>query len=156
MVLRRVICHFYSRRSDDSERDLSDYVKGEHSVLRNNDDIEMAWKGYAICNDAITRPNSAWDDAQKLISVSLDPGISKSQVLFWISTQDDFSLTTMAEVSKYDNGDEGEEEESEKELPKGGSTSSVRSCNNHLTCLAANLKGSCCPTNDGKFLECCS
>ena len=52
--------------------------------------------------------------------------------------------------------DEGEEEESEKELPKGGSTSSVRSCNNHLNCLAANLKGSCCPTNDGKFLECCS
>lgn len=128
---------------------LSEYVKVEHSVLRNNDYIEMAWKGYAICNDAITRPNNAWDDAQKLISASLDPGISKSQALFWISTRDGFSLTT------YDNGDEAEEEEEETERQSTGE-GSTSSCNSHLNCLAANLKGSCCPTNDGKFLECCS
>ena len=152
VVLRRVVC--FSNLMTIWNATFSEYVKGEHSVLRNNDDIETAWKGYAICNDGVTRPNNAWDDAQKLISVSLDPGISKSQVLFWISTQDDFSLTTMAEVSKYDNGDEGEEEVTEKEPVRGGST--LESCNSHLNCLAANLKGLCCPTKDGKFLECCS
>ena len=120
------------------------YVRGEESVIRTSDSVEVAWKGYSICNDAILHPNTAWIDAQKLTSVELDPGLSKSQVLFWISTREGFSANTTAKLSY--NSDLGEHS-----IDQG-----VSSCTNHEKCSAENIAGSCCPTNDGVFLLCCS
>ncbi|KAL3788862.1 LOW QUALITY PROTEIN: hypothetical protein ACHAW5_009219 [Stephanodiscus triporus] len=128
------------------------YVRGERSVLSSNNSLEIAWKGYSICNEAIIYPNKAWTEAQSLVSTQLDPGISKSQVLFWVSTREDFSPATTAEVSfKNDHG--------EKEMPTHPATRdsiSSASCSSYLNCLAAKLQGSCCPTDDGIMLGCCS
>ncbi|KAL7441785.1 hypothetical protein ACHAXH_008769 [Discostella pseudostelligera] len=127
------------------------FVEGEQSVIRTSDSVEIAWKGYSICNDAILHPNTAWIDAQKLASVQLDPGLSKSQVLFWISTRDGFSTNTTAKLSY--NSDFSENESSEGQ---SASSSESADCANNEKCTAANIAGSCCPTNDGTFLICCS
>jgi hypothetical protein len=128
----------------------SEFVRAERSVLSSNDSLEIAWKGYSICNEAIIHPNKAWTEAQNLDSTQLDPGISKSQVLFWVSTRDAFSSTTKAGASS---------EFGHQELPAHpatGDSTFTSSCSSHLNCLAAGLEGSCCPTNDDIMLGCCS
>lgn len=128
---------------------LIGYVRGEESVMKTSDSVEIAWKGYSICNDAILHPNTAWIDAQKLTSVQLDPGLSKSQVLFWVCTRGDFSLNTTAKLSY--NSDLGDSHDSSK-----GQSNHNTDCADHVNCSAENIAGSCCPTDDGIFLVCCS
>ena len=82
---------------------LLGYVKGEQSVLKDSkDSVEKAWKGYSICNEAIIDPNNAWIEAQSLVSRQLDPGLSKSQVLFWASTREGFLTGTTADLDDDD------------------------------------------------------
>lgn len=142
------------------------YVEGERSVLDDNDSIENAWKGYSICNEAILDPNNAWIEAQNLISAQLDSGLSKSQVLFWVSTREGFSPGTTAEVTT-NNSDLGGEEQSDVIEPEQskpvaskptnkGDSNALASCTSHQKCVAENLTGSCCPTNEGVFLRCCT
>jgi hypothetical protein len=130
---------------------LSEYVRAERSVLSSNDSLEIAWKGYSICNEAIIHPNKAWTEAQNLVSTQLDPGISKSQVLFWVSTRKAFSSATKAGASS----DFGEHELAAYSANED-STFSSSSCSSHLNCLMAGLQGSCCPTNDAIMLGCCN
>ena len=111
------------------------YVSEEIKGLSNVSSAEKSWKGYIISHKAILDPNTAWTEAIDLISIQLDPGISKSQVLYWISTQDGFSQS-ISTSTKSDIG---------------GS-----SCESHASCSAMNLSGHCCPTNEGVMLECCS
>lgn len=143
------------------------YVEGERSVLNDNDSVENAWKGYSICNEAILDPNNAWIEAQSLISAQLDSGLSKSQVLFWVSTREGFSPGTTVEVTT-NNSDLGGEEQSEVIKPEQvsdkpvvakptkGDSNVLASCTSHQKCVAENLTGSCCPTNEGVFLRCCT
>mmetsp|Transcript_9400 Transcript_9400/g.14530 ORF Transcript_9400/g.14530 Transcript_9400/m.14530 type:complete len:1006 (+) Transcript_9400:256-3273(+) len=69
-----------------SELFSKEYVKGqyEHVMLRAN--VSGEWKGYAVCNHAIIDPVKAWKEAQELVSVELDEGISKSQVLYFVNS----------------------------------------------------------------------
>jgi len=93
------------------------YVKGERSVLSSNDSVENAWKGYSICNEAIVDPNNAWLEAQSLISTQLDPGLSKAQVLFWVSTREGFLSSTTVEAQQVSKSDViGDHEEGESDL----------------------------------------
>ena len=149
----------------------SAYVKGERSVLSSNDSVENAWKGYSICNEAIVEPNKAWLEAQSLISVQLDPGLSKSQVLFWASTREGFSSGTTVEVSKNELGDDEESaglipeqpvssqssnKNTDAQKTSSGVSTSLAQCTSHEKCVAEGLVGVCCPTNEGVFLHCCS
>jgi len=143
-----------------------EYVKGERSVLSNNDSVESAWRGYSICNEAIVDPNNAWIEAQRLISSQLDPGLSKSQVLFWVSTRGGFSPKTTAQLSSQPNdfvgdgdGDEGSTSVGNAaEITKSAKnkSNSLASCTSHEKCVAESLIGTCCPTSTGIFLRCCS
>ena len=155
------------------------YVKGERTVLSENDSVENAWRGYSICNEAIIDPNAAWLEAQNLISTQLDPGLSKSQVLFWVSTREGFSSSTTVEVSNSDSDvmsggdiDGGSEATPEQDgtsssssikntadtasKPANAQSTSLARCTSHEKCVAEGLLGVCCPTNEGVFLHCCS
>ena len=146
------------------------YVKGEHSILRNDGSVEKSWKGYFICNAAILDPNNAWIEAQSLISSQLDPGISKSQVLFWVSTREGFSPSTTAEISSDNKGGDDDDVQSsstqispavpeeispaasedqrappvENKKPNAAKPnkdqSSLASCTSHEKCVAQSLK----------------
>ena len=143
----------------------SDYVKGERTVLNDNESVESAWKGYAVCNEAIVDPNNAWVEAQNLISSQLDPGLSKSQVLFWVSTREGFLSSTTAELSPGLSdliNDDDEEVQTSSTSPGNpinapkSNTKSLASCSSHEKCVAEGLGGFCCPTSEGVFLTCCS
>jgi endoglucanase Acf2 len=67
------------------------YVQNQYAaVLSSLGLVEMAWRGYVVCNHAIINPQEAWYEAQSLKSGELDAGISKSQILYWISTRKGF------------------------------------------------------------------
>ena len=138
------------------------------------DSVENAWKGYVICNEAIVDPNNAWIEAQSLISSHLDPGLSKSQVLFWVITREGFSPSTTTAVSlagsdgkidgtsgvssgAFNSGSNTNPDKSETASEsKDGTGDSSAICSNHATCSAEKLMGLCCPTADGVFLNCCA
>jgi endoglucanase Acf2 len=132
------------------------YVKGERSVLGSNDSVETAWRGYSISNEAIIDPNNAWTQALSLNSNQLDAGLSKSQVLFWVSTREGFSPETTAEVSIDIDGEAGNMDPTPANQINDGTSNSLASCSSHPKCVEENLLGSCCPTTVGVFLECCS
>ncbi|KAL7547375.1 hypothetical protein ACHAWF_015267 [Thalassiosira exigua] len=140
------------------------YVKGEQSVMSSGSG-ENSWEGYALCNKAIVDPNNAWVEAQDLVSAQLDPGLSKSQVLFWVSTREGFSPETSVEVPvSGDAGDDSnpsgtttsDQSASMSKSTTKGESSSLASCTSHAKCVADELMGSCCPTNEGVFLSCCT
>ena len=108
---------------------------------------EKAWNGYLICNKAIIDPDNAWVEAQRLVSSQLDAGISKSQVLFWVSTRDGFSVGTTAD---------GQLDKNSSAVSHGPSDGKANNCASHEQCVAAGLLGKCCPTNEGVFLGCCT
>jgi endo-1,3(4)-beta-glucanase len=113
-------------------------------------DVEMAWRGYVICDHAIIDPVAAWTEAQTLVSYELDAAISKSQVLYWISTRPGFALNASS-VDKV--------EPTSPSKTHGGSSSdssSSASCESHPGCSGQGLSGLCCPTSDGVMLTCCS
>ncbi len=130
------------------------YVKGERQVLMNIGEVEKAWTGYLISNEAIIDPNKAWTEAQSLVSNQLDSGSSKSQVLYWISTRPEFLSNTKASVpSDDDQSSINPSEMAEGVIDKAPADSA--SCSVHDNCVRSQLVGLCCPTNDGTMLSCC-
>jgi endoglucanase Acf2 len=115
-----------------------DYLKGEFKnmiePIYNN--VEMAWRGYTVCDKAMIEPSSAWVDALALRSYELDSGISQSQVLYFTSTSDGF-VPPPNEVHE------------EKPDP------ATASCKANKECASLNLGGDCCPTPEGTLLGCC-
>ena len=101
----------------------------------------MAWRGYVTADHAIIDPNIAWDDAQDLFSPTLDSGVSKAQILYWISTRKGFvpSNNTDTTSSSSDNAPD----------PSA-------SCSLYSSCVDIGLGESCCLTTDGIYLGCCS
>ena len=51
---------------------------------------------------SIIDPNNVWIEAQSLVSIQLDHGPSKSQVLFWVSTREGFPPRTTADLDGDD------------------------------------------------------
>merc|ERR1712176_947755 len=116
------------------------YVSEEYeNVLAGLGEVEMAWRGFVVADHAIIDPTAAWKEAQDLFSPTLDAGLSKSQVLYWIATREGFNATN---ITSGDEGDQNNEHES-------NSTGDGASCSAHAGCSALGLTGSCCPTLDG-------
>jgi len=118
-------------------------------------DVEMAWRGYVVSDQAIVNPSAAWTEAQKLVSHELDSALSKSQVLYWISTRPGFNITkTTVEKSN------STETSSTTGISRPADTSKPNSqstrCEDNKECAKLGLTGFCCPSADGKFLGCCS
>jgi endo-1,3(4)-beta-glucanase len=126
-----------------------DYAAQEYDKkLRPLGEVEMAWRGYVIADQAIVDPNSAWVSAETLFSPTLDSGLSKTQVYFWISTRPGFNASEhtsdLLPAEKHSNRDHG------------GSEEYKASCTNQPACAKTKLEGDCCPTSSGIFLDCCS
>ena len=102
--------------------------------------VEMAWRGYTVSIHSIINANSAWKEAQDLVSYELDAALSKSQVLYFISGRPSFNVPVSV---------------SEPAPSQTNLTNDSALCLSHLNCHAANLTGLCCPTSDNQFLSCC-
>lgn len=136
----------------------SAYVKEERKVLNDGVSVDNSWKGYVICHKAILDPNSAWIEAQDLISNQLDPGLSKSQVLYWISTRDGFSASTTTVTTHSNTGDSDLEttQKDDNNSPQPNPPTGDSNCESHASCFALNLSGQCCPTEENVYLGCCT
>jgi endoglucanase Acf2 len=126
------------------------YVTQEyHHVLEPLKEVEMAWKGFVVADHAIIDAQSSWEEVQEIDSRRLDSGLSKSQLLYWISTRSGFNATKATKVPlARDDGDSS----------KGGGSpgkSGGGTCNSHPVCAKAGLVGECCPTPEGFSLACC-
>jgi endo-1,3(4)-beta-glucanase len=131
-----------------SELFSKQYVESEYKThLKSEfDEVEMAWKGYVICDKAINDPTSAWDDATKLTSYELDSALSQSQVYYWISGKEGFDSSIVS--SNASNDDNASVTQSGPE-----SSNDLASCASHPNC--SHLVGLCCPTSNGIHLDCC-
>jgi len=131
-------------------RELFDksYVQKEYKAVIKpiEDNVEMAWRGYTICDRAMIEPTQAWNDALQLKSYLLDSGTSQSQIYFWISTMREFTppLNTTPSMS---------ESEGSHLMPQNHT---VDFCTENQSCNEQGLTGLCCPTMQGIRLECCS
>ena len=141
------------------------YVSEEIKGLGKVGAVDNSWKGYVICHKAILDPNMAWTEAIDLISNQLDPGLSKGQVLYWISTRGGFSQS-LSEVTPSSTDDSDDTSTSDNDTDDASfdyvrnstSESDIEgsSCESHPSCSALNLSGQCCPTDEGVMLGCCS
>jgi len=110
------------------------------------ENVEMAWKGYVICDRALLDPTAAWEDALNLRSYELDQAISKSQVLYFAGTRNEFvAHETWDKYSK----------ETKHDYNNTATSLGSASCSEHKACAALGLTGNCCPAPNGDFLECC-
>lgn len=125
-----------------------DYAEEQYKNVIAKAQIPNAWRGYAVCNQAIADPTGAWEEAQKLVGVELDSGLSMTQVLFFISTLEGFVAPNATISNKGD--DDGE---TTADADKSSDSSSA-SCSAHPNC-APLLTGVCCPAGDGTMLACC-
>jgi len=129
------------------------YVKKEYyQVLAPLGEVEMAWRGYLVCNHAIVDPMSAWTEALKLFSPELDSAVSKSQVLYWVATRPEFNASLVTSSSSPASSP------SAPALPPRGNASGSQdaSCTVHPACVHLGLIGDCCPTTEGGNLDCCN
>lgn len=134
------------------------YVQQEYNFLmKSTGKVEMAWRGYTVCIHAILDPNKAWQDAQELVSYQLDSAISKSQVLFWISSRHGFntSIPITTSKTKSDMPSPSSSTISTTTTGTGEDGNNTSACSNNPMCDSQGLIGSCCPTLDGSFLDCC-
>jgi hypothetical protein len=105
------------------------------------DGVEMAWRGYTICDKALLYPTDAWKDAKNLRSYELDSALSQSQVYFWIASMNGFNASVIyTDVSEDDTSNHSMEN---------------AACSSNQGCALLDLQGLCCPTNDGVMLGCC-
>jgi hypothetical protein len=121
------------------------YVTQQYQNVIAASEIPSAWQGYAVCNQAMADPNAAWEKALSLLSSQMDSGLSKSQVLYFISSLPDFQppdTTLDPNSSSSSNG----------EIIDYNNDSSL--CKSHVQCQG--LLGLCCPTSGGTFLDCCN
>lgn len=120
------------------------YATREYNAVLSSIEAEPAWKGFVVADHAISDPNAAWKEAQKISSETLDPGLSKSQLLYWIATRKGFTApNTTAESEPVLSGE------------KPASSSSA-ACAANKQCAELDLLGECCPTEQGTFLGCCA
>lgn len=118
------------------------------------DYVEMAWKGYAVCDRALMDPTTAWKDALDLRSFELDQAISKSQVLYFASTMDGFeSYAISPSVGRKQKT--GQQPASDRAAGESNPSSSA-SCEQNKGCAELGLTGNCCPSSQGILLGCCS
>jgi hypothetical protein len=122
------------------------YVSEEYKKVIGPLEVEMAWLGYTISDHAIIDADAAWKEAQKLLSPSLDSAVSKSQVLYWISTRSGFNASSVHEDSDSKSG----------VTDSSGAYSIDSACSSHAACADAGLAGDCCPSSTGIFLSCCN
>ncbi|KAL7574843.1 hypothetical protein ACA910_010680 [Epithemia clementina (nom. ined.)] len=114
-----------------------------NSVLASLGEVENAWRGFVVAHHAISDPNAAWEEALDLFSPTLDSGLSKTQVLYWISTRKGFAPRVSS---------------SSEALNKSTTTQEAYSsdaCEQNKNCAQLSLTGKCCPTTTGVMLGCC-
>lgn len=124
------------------------YASREYQAVLKSQEAEPSWIGYKIANQAISEPNNAWVEALDVVSPTLDPGLSKSQLLYWITTRKGFSTYGLASPSSPATVQGASPTIST-------SSSSLETCSTNPKCAALGLKGSCCPAPSGTFLDCC-
>lgn len=117
-------------------------VVEDTEVLDLMQEVDLAWRGYVVANQAISDPNAAWSRATGLNSGVLDTAISKTELLYWIATRSGFDATQPPP-------DDAETDDA----PDQNQTSS---CSSRSACVHAGLVGLCCPTATGIFLNCCT
>ena len=106
--------------------------------------VEMAWKGYVVCDKAMVDPTGAWSDALELRSYELDQAISQSQVLYFASTTDGF-----------ENPKQPAADSTDKQQDNASGTDTSASCIQNKACADLGLTGLCCPSSAGLYLGCC-
>lgn len=128
------------------------YVQQEYrNILAKESDVEMSWKGFVVANHAILDPKSAWSDALELFSPTLDSGLSKTQVLYWVATRSNFTLSE----SRGPQQTGGEDETGHAVIPPE-SEGDHSLCEAVQGCAKLGISGLCCPTHEGVFLDCCT
>jgi hypothetical protein len=131
------------------------YVAEEYSrVLEPLGEVEMAWRGYVVADQAIVDANAAWVNALNLYSRELDSALSKTQVLYWVATRRGFNVSQLTGTSRSSDSSSDQSKSSTKRTSYG--IDSLAECNAHPVCIRAGLKGFCCPTSGGVFLDCCN
>jgi endoglucanase Acf2 len=131
------------------------FVEEEHSkIIAPLRDVEMAWRGYVVCNQALVDPVNAWKQALALESRELDSGVSKSFILYFIATREAFDAAAIQDCNLQSALDPHLTAESA--TSKFPSTTGGSECANHVSCHLSGLIGHCCPTSAGLVLECCS
>jgi endo-1,3(4)-beta-glucanase len=118
--------------------------------------VEMAWLGYVIADQAIVDPVSAWREAQNLASYELDSALSKSQVLYWISTRPGFNATVPSSDKSNSTRSGSPRKSTSEPDTKSKPNSQSTMCEDNQACAKLGLTGFCCPTSTGSFLGCCS
>jgi endoglucanase Acf2 len=121
-----------------------------NKILKPLGTIEAAWNGFVIADRAISDPIGAWNEAQSVVSESLDAGLSKTQLLYWIATRRGFNLSSANSTLITTVNNSGSEDTSQKALK-----ATTAACSNAPVCVTFGLQGDCCPTNNNVFLECC-
>lgn len=136
-----------------------DYVQYEYPFLMGTrSSVEMAWRGYTISVHSIIDSETAWKDAQGLVSYELDAALSKSQVLYFISQQPGYGGSSGTSSSKSKSRYKSPPTRAPSKSPPAkisSSSSSSSSCESKPSCVAAGLSGECCPTTSNAFLDCC-
>jgi endo-1,3(4)-beta-glucanase len=131
-----------------------DYVQYEYPFLmESRSEVEMAWRGYTTCIHSIIDADTAWVEAQDLVSYELDAALSKSQVLYFISQQPGFGDSSKTPNRKTFPTNPPNTDKTQP--PSTSSKSSSSTCASHPKCVAAKLYGECCPTSSHVFLDCC-
>ena len=135
------------------------YARREYQAVLKGLEANAAWVGYVIANLAISDPNLAWTQALNVSSPKLDPGLSKSQLLYWIAMRKGFLLSSAsapspgpASVHVPSSGSNSSTAISPSSAPVSSSSSS-ESCSSNSKCATLGLIGKCCPTPSGVFLE---
>lgn len=136
------------------------YASREYQAVLQNLEADPVWVGYVIANQAISDPNAAWAQALAVSSPKLDPGLSKSQLLYWIATRKGFSLWNASATSSGSYslpvpslGSNSSSVASSPSSPASTATTSSESCSSNKNCATLGLIGKCCPTPSGVFLE---
>jgi hypothetical protein len=136
-----------------------DYVRYEYPFLmEGRSEVEMAWRGYTTSIHSIIDADSAWIEAQDLVSYELDAALSKSQVLYFISQQPGFGAKTGQTSPTHSQTPFPDKSVSSSTSTSSSSSSSSSSslCGSFPKCVADKLAGDCCPTSSNIFLDCCN
>lgn len=146
----------------------SDYAKLAYdNVLASIGEIDAAWRGFVVADHAISSPNAAWKEAQQLSSPTLDSGLSKTQLLYFISSREGFetknqsstrptSNQTSSDRSTDASSTSNEQKTSSSKDDTKSASGSSDACEENSMCAAMNLEGKCCPSAGGIMLDCCS
>jgi endo-1,3(4)-beta-glucanase len=124
--------------------------------------VEAAWEGFVTADHAISDPEAAWHKAVDLFSPTLDAGLSKTQLLYWIATRQGFNASSVSiddgsRIQSGQSNNAGQDKSSYMTSTQPDDfTENKASCSNSPSCQELDLRGNCCPTNGGIFLDCCS